>query len=82
MPRPTNRHLGGKKTAAKNLAKDPDYYRKLGSLGGSKKWDGPRGFARMTREEVQAIGAKGGRNKRKVVVDEPTEAMTAEAAAL
>lgn len=28
--------IGGQKAAAKNLAKDPDFYKKIGSIGGSK----------------------------------------------
>lgn len=49
---------GALKARDKILAKDPDYYSKLGSIGGSKRL--PKGFALMPHEKVQAAGRKGG----------------------
>lgn len=57
---------GGKKTAAKNLAKDPDYYRNLGRKGGRKGTTG--GFASNKvgkdgltgSQRASIVGAKGG----------------------
>lgn len=49
---PGNR-VGGLKTARKNLAKDPDFYRKLGKLGGKKSRGG--GFAYVD-EDGNEIG--------------------------
>lgn len=46
-----NRVLGGRKTAAKNLAKNPNYYRDIGRIGGQNGTTG--GFA------CQAIGSDG-----------------------
>ena len=50
--------IGGLKAKAKNLAKDPYFYKKCGQKGGSKCV--PKGFARMTPEKVSAAGRKGG----------------------
>lgn len=58
----TTRQLGGKKAAAKNLAKDPDFYKKIGKLGGSVRGDDlkvPKGFAR-DREAARRAGKIGG----------------------
>jgi general stress protein YciG len=58
---------GGLKAAAKNRAKDPDFYNKMGRRGGeasvaAQKANGRKlGFADMPREKVQAAGSKGGR---------------------
>lgn len=52
---------GGIKARDKNLAKDPDHYKKIGSKGGSAKHTSPRGFAAMNRKRVMAAGRKGGR---------------------
>ena len=53
---------GGKKAAAKNLAKDPDFYRRIGKVGGSNGNTG--GFA-ASRELARIAGAKGGRISRR-----------------
>ena len=53
---------GGKKAAAKNLAKDPDFYRRIGKVGGSNGNTG--GFA-ANRELARIAGAKGGRISRR-----------------
>lgn len=50
--------IGGVKAAQKNLARDPDFYRKIGSLGGRAK--GKKGFA-LDPERARIAGAKGGR---------------------
>lgn len=53
---------GGKKAAAKNLARDPDFYRKLGKIGGRNGTTG--GFA-ANRELARIAGQKGGRISRR-----------------
>lgn len=45
------------------LAKDPDYYKKLGRSGGVVK--GRKGFATLTPEQRQEIGRKGGQASRR-----------------
>lgn len=58
---------GGVKAAAKNLANDPDFYRKIGAKGGRNGHTG--GFA-ANPELARIAGAKGGRiskRKKKVV---------------
>ena len=55
---------GGKLTAQKNLAKDPDFYRKLGSRGGKAKTTKPKGFA-ADKNNARTAGATGGRYSRK-----------------
>lgn len=53
---------GGIKARDKNLANDPDFYRKIGAKGG--KATGRKGFA--TNPELARIaGAKGGRISRR-----------------
>lgn len=48
---------GGRKAAAKNLANDPDFYRKIGKLGGQNGHTG--GFA-ANPELARIAGRKGG----------------------
>lgn len=45
---------GGKKTAIKNLARDPDFYKKIGAIGGKRGVTG--GFA---SDKVGADGLTG-----------------------
>lgn len=67
--------IGGRKAAAKNLARDPDFYKKIGSKG-AKEWDRlselglakPKGFAAMDREKRVAAGRKGGEISRRTGV--------------
>jgi hypothetical protein len=40
---------GGKKSAAKIMAREPDYFKRIGSKGGKKT--GPKGFALMDTEK-------------------------------
>lgn len=62
---------GGIKARDKNLAKDPDYYKKIGHIGGSNSTTG--GFASEKvgpdgltgRQRAIVAGAKGGRNGRR-----------------
>ena len=51
--------IGGKKAAAKNLANDPDFYKKIGRRGGKALV--PKGFARMDEATRAAAGSKGGK---------------------
>ena len=53
---------GGKKAAAKNLARDPDFYIKLGKIGGRNGTTG--GFA-ANRELARIAGKKGGQISRR-----------------
>jgi general stress protein YciG len=52
---------GGIKTRNKNLAKDPDFYIKMGRTGGLRKV--PKGFAKNHDLAVKA-GKKGGSSKK------------------
>lgn len=61
---------GGKKAALKNMQRDPDFYRKIGSKGGQNGNTG--GFARRDdetpeehRARVAAAGKVGGRKSRR-----------------
>lgn len=53
---------GGKKAAAKNLARDPDFYAKIGKIGGKNGTTG--GFA-ANRELARIAGRKGGQISRR-----------------
>ena len=53
---------GGKKAATKNLASDPDFYKRIGAKGGKNGHTG--GFA-ANSELARTAGAKGGRISRK-----------------
>lgn len=60
---------GGQKAAAKNLAKNPNFYRDIGRIGGSNGRSG--GFA-ANPELARVAGAKGGRisRRKKAIVSE------------
>lgn len=61
---------GGQKAAAKNLAKDPNFYAKIGAKGGRLGHTG--GFA-ANPDLARIAGAKGGRiSRRKKVVTDAT----------
>jgi len=64
---------GGKKAAAKNLARDPLFYAKIGAKGGRNGKTG--GFA-ANPELARIAGAKGGKisRRRKVTQTVKTEA--------
>ena len=53
---------GGRKAAAKNIANDPDFYRRIGAKGGRNGTTG--GFA-ANPELARIVGAKGGRISRR-----------------
>lgn len=53
---------GGLKAAAKNLANDPEFYKKIGRKGGQNGKTG--GFA-ANHELARIAGAKGGRISRR-----------------
>ncbi len=62
--------VGGQKAAAKNLARDPLFYAKIGAKGGKNGTTG--GFA-ANPELARIAGAKGGRisrRKKAVVTNE------------
>lgn len=54
---------GSKKAKATLLAKDPDYFKKLGALGGKAKVK--KGFAKMSPERLREVSSTGGINKGK-----------------
>ena len=65
---------GGLKAAAKNLAKDPSFYAKIGAKGGKNGRTG--GFA-ANPELARIAGAKGGRiSRRKKTVVVTNDAAT------
>ena len=53
---------GGKKAAAKNLAKNPNFYAEIGAIGGKNGNTG--GFA-ANPELARIAGAKGGKKSRR-----------------
>ena len=53
---------GGKKAAAKNLARDPNFYKRIGKIGGTNGTTG--GFA-ANPALARIAGAKGGRISRR-----------------
>ena len=53
---------GGLKAAAKNLAKDPNFYARIGAIGGKNGTTG--GFA-ANPALARIAGAKGGRKSRR-----------------
>lgn len=55
---------GGKKAAAKNLAKDPNFYKEIGRKGGSAPTTKPKGFA-ANPELARISGQKGGKISRR-----------------
>lgn len=61
------RFIRGKKPAFKVrdilLARDPQYYQKIGALGGRARVK--KGFGLMDKEKLRQVGAKGGRRSRK-----------------
>lgn len=61
-----NRHLGGLKARDKNLALDPDFYRKIGSAGGSAYHTSRGGFLKGSALASWA-GRKGGTISRRGV---------------
>jgi general stress protein YciG len=65
---------GGRKAAAKNLARDPDFYKNIGRKGGKKGTTG--GFA-ANRELASIAGTKGGtRSRRTKARIDPTKEVT------
>lgn len=54
--------IGGIKAAQKNLANDPNFYRRIGAIGGKNGTTG--GFA-ANRELARIAGAKGGKISRR-----------------
>lgn len=71
-------HEGGLKARETNLAKDPDFYKRIGALGGAKSRGG--GFASTERgpdgltgqERARLVGSVGGRKSKrgKMVIKE------------
>ena len=70
----TQQHLdnaiaGGKKAAAKIKARNPNYYKEIGSKGGKAKV--PKGFA-MSRELASRAGTLGGRVRKGTTLNKLT----------
>lgn len=65
--------IGGKKAAAKNLARDPQFYAKIGAKGGRNGRTG--GFA-ANPELARIAGAKGGRISRRKKGDQSATVAT------
>ena len=62
---------GGRKAAAKNLARDPDFYKNIGRRGGQNGTTG--GFAAMDKDRLRIVSRKGGtisRRKKRVPIDQ------------
>ncbi len=51
---------GAAKAAQTKLAKDPEFFVKLGRLGGIAEYEGKKGFAALTPEQRSQTGRKGG----------------------
>jgi uncharacterized protein len=74
---------GGKKAAAKNLAKDPNFYAKIGAKGGKNGRTG--GFASSVvgedgltgAERARIAGARGGRISRRTKIVVTSDVTTA-----
>jgi hypothetical protein len=56
--------IGGLKAREKNLAKDSDFYRKIGAVGGKNGKTGGFGQGEKGRERARIYGRKGGLVKR------------------
>lgn len=66
--------IGGQKTAARMLARDPDWYHKIGAMAHEswvKNGRKPKGFAAMSPEKVSEAGRKGGAATRRKYKREP-----------
>ena len=64
---------GGIKTRDKNLARDLDFYKRIGSKGG--KHTGRKGFA-LNPALARIAGRKGGRNGRRGVSKKNTDSVS------
>lgn len=60
---------GGRLAAKKNLANDPDFYKRIGHIGGSAPRTQPRGFAASHELAVRAgkLGGAVSRRRKKAV---------------
>lgn len=56
---------GGRKTRDKNLAKDPDYYKKIGAIGGKNGRTGGFGAGEKGRAQARVAGRTGGLKSRR-----------------
>lgn len=54
---------GGLKSSKKIMARDPDFYKRIGKIGGSKTF-GNKGFAVMDKDKLREAARKGGRISR------------------
>ncbi len=60
-----SRQVGGHKAKLHNLARDPDFYKRIGKIGGSTPTTAAKGFAGMPKWKVSAAGTKGGATSRR-----------------
>lgn len=56
-------YIQGLKAANTNKTKEPDFYKRIGAIGGKAKV--PKGFALMTAEQRSAAGRAGGTKSRR-----------------
>lgn len=56
---------GGLKAYQTRIKKDPDFYKKLGEMGGSAPYKGKKGFASMSPEKRSEAGRLGGAKSRR-----------------
>ena len=56
---------GGLKAREKNLAKDPDFYKKIGAIGGKKGTTGGFGQGEIGRQRASKYGRIGGLKSRR-----------------
>jgi len=56
---------GGIKAREKNLAQDPDFYKKIGSIGGKNGTTGGFGQGEIGRERARRWGSVGGKVSRR-----------------
>ena len=57
--------IGGQKAAAKNIAKDPDFYKKIGSRGGQNGTGYAFGHGKVDPSVIGKIGGKISRRRKK-----------------
>ena len=54
---------GGRKTAQRNLENDPDFYKRIGSVGGTKSGTGGFYYAKLHKTEDDPAHPKNAGNK-------------------
>lgn len=57
--------VGGKKAAATIKSRDPDFYKRIGSIGGGKPTDKKKGWQSMDKAKHRELSSKGGKISRR-----------------